>query len=65
VQPSSTAWSVVVPVKRPELAKTRLRALAGVHRADLARAIAADTVAAALAAHEVGGRGRHGRRESP
>jgi 2-phospho-L-lactate/phosphoenolpyruvate guanylyltransferase len=47
-------WSVVVPVKRPELAKTRLRTLAGPHRAELARAIAADTVAAALEARQVG-----------
>jgi 2-phospho-L-lactate/phosphoenolpyruvate guanylyltransferase len=47
-------WSVVVPVKRPELAKTRLRTLAGPHRAELARAIAADTVAAALVARQVG-----------
>jgi 2-phospho-L-lactate guanylyltransferase len=44
----------VVPVKRPELAKTRLRTLAGPHRAELARAIAADTVAAATRAQEVG-----------
>lgn len=47
-------WSVVVPVKRPELAKTRLRTLAGPHRAELARAIAADTVASALVALQVG-----------
>ena len=47
-------WSVVVPVKRPELAKTRLRTLAGPHRAELAQAIAADTVAAALGAGQVG-----------
>lgn len=42
-------WSIVVPVKRPELAKTRLADAAGAHRPDLARAFAADTVAAALA----------------
>lgn len=41
-------WSIVVPVKRPELAKTRLADAAGVHRPALARAFAADTVAAAL-----------------
>lgn len=41
-------WSIVVPVKRPELAKTRLADAAGEHRPDLARAFAADTVAAAL-----------------
>lgn len=44
-----TGWSIVVPVKRPELAKTRLADAAGIHRPDLARAFAADTVAAALA----------------
>jgi 2-phospho-L-lactate/phosphoenolpyruvate guanylyltransferase len=43
------AWSIVVPVKRPELAKTRLADTAGTRRPDLARAFAADTVAAALA----------------
>lgn len=43
-----TGWSIVVPVKRPELAKTRLADAAGAHRPDLARAFAADTVAAAL-----------------
>lgn len=42
-------WSIVVPVKRPELAKTRLAGAAGTHRPDLARAFAADTVTAALA----------------
>jgi 2-phospho-L-lactate/phosphoenolpyruvate guanylyltransferase len=41
-------WSIVVPVKRPELAKTRLADAAGEHRPALARAFAADTVAAAL-----------------
>ena len=54
MDPLSVPWSVVVPVKRPELAKTRLRTLAGPHRAELARAIAADTVAAALVAQQVG-----------
>lgn len=43
-----TGWSIVVPVKRPELAKTRLADAAGAYRPDLARAFAADTVAAAL-----------------
>lgn len=42
-------WSVVIPVKRPELAKTRLAAAAGEQRPALARAFAADTVAAAMA----------------
>lgn len=43
-------WSIVIPVKRPELAKTRLADVAGEHRPALARAFAADTVAAALSA---------------
>lgn len=42
-------WSIVIPVKRPELAKTRLAGAVGQHRPDLARAFAADTVTAALA----------------
>lgn len=42
-------WSIVVPVKRPEVAKTRLADAAGEHRPALARAFAADTVAAATA----------------
>lgn len=41
-------WSVIVPVKRPEVAKTRLADLAGPRRAALARAFAADTIGAAL-----------------
>jgi 2-phospho-L-lactate/phosphoenolpyruvate guanylyltransferase len=41
-------WSVIVPVKRPEVAKTRLADVAGTRRAALARAFAADTIAAAL-----------------
>lgn len=40
-------WTVVIPVKRPQIAKTRLADVAGAHRAALARALAADTVAAA------------------
>ncbi len=40
-------WSIVVPVKRPEVAKTRLADTAGEHRPALARAFAADTVGAA------------------
>lgn len=42
-------WSIVVPVKRPEIAKTRLAPAAREHRPALARAFAADTVSAALA----------------
>jgi 2-phospho-L-lactate/phosphoenolpyruvate guanylyltransferase len=49
----SVLWSVIVPVKRPEVAKTRLANLAGPRRAALARAFAADTIAAALTCSEV------------
>lgn len=42
------AWSLVIPVKVLARAKTRLAPLAGQHRAELALAMAADTVAAAL-----------------
>jgi 2-phospho-L-lactate guanylyltransferase len=45
-------WSLLVPVKRLGIAKTRL-ALADLPRADLALAMACDTVAAALAAAAV------------
>jgi len=48
MSPSAT-WSVIVPVKRPEVAKTRLADLAGSRRPAVARAFAVDTVAAALA----------------
>lgn len=41
-------WSIVVPVKTLIRAKTRLAAAAGPYRADLAVAVALDTVAAAL-----------------
>ena len=41
-------WCLVVPVKRLALAKTRLAAVAGPHRIDLALAFALDTVEAAL-----------------
>ncbi|MBT2213659.1 MULTISPECIES: 2-phospho-L-lactate guanylyltransferase [Actinomadura] len=41
-------WSLVVPVKVLARAKTRMSAAAGPHRPDLALAVAADTVAAAL-----------------
>jgi 2-phospho-L-lactate guanylyltransferase len=44
----SRPWYVLVPVKRLDLAKTRLGAVAGRRRSDLALAVAADTVAAAL-----------------
>ncbi|NED97007.1 2-phospho-L-lactate guanylyltransferase [Phytoactinopolyspora alkaliphila] len=42
-------WSIVVPVKRPEFAKTRLADTVGELRPHMARAFAADTVSAALA----------------
>ncbi|MFD0737058.1 2-phospho-L-lactate guanylyltransferase [Planotetraspora mira] len=41
-------WSIVVPVKTLIRAKTRLAGAAGPYRADLAVAIASDTVSAAL-----------------
>ena len=50
-----SSWAVVVPVKRLDLAKTRLTRFAGAHRARLASAFAADTVAAALACPSVEG----------
>jgi 2-phospho-L-lactate guanylyltransferase len=45
-------WSLVIPVKVLADAKTRLAALAGERRAELALALAADTVAAVLACPE-------------
>ena len=53
--PARLGWAVVVPVKRLELAKTRLTQYAGDHRERLASAFAADTVAAALACPAVAG----------
>ena len=46
---SPLTWSLVVPVKVLARAKSRLAVLAGPHRPALALAMAADTVAAALA----------------
>jgi 2-phospho-L-lactate/phosphoenolpyruvate guanylyltransferase len=46
-------WSLVVPVKVLARAKSRLADLAGPHRPALALAMAADTVAAALACQDV------------
>jgi 2-phospho-L-lactate/phosphoenolpyruvate guanylyltransferase len=43
------SWSIVIPVKVLALAKSRLTALAGPRRPALALAMAADTVAAAVA----------------
>lgn len=47
------SWALVVPVKRLHLAKSRLSDVAGARRADLALAMAADTVDAALRAPDV------------
>jgi 2-phospho-L-lactate guanylyltransferase len=48
------SWSVVIPVKVLAQAKSRLAALAGATRPELALAMAADTVAAAVACRAVG-----------
>lgn len=45
---SALAWSLLIPVKVLALAKSRLTGLPGADRAELALAMAADTVAAAL-----------------
>jgi 2-phospho-L-lactate guanylyltransferase len=47
-QVDSPAWTVVIPVKRTEIAKSRLAAAYPRHRRALARAFAVDTTAAAL-----------------
>lgn len=52
--PAAACWSLVVPVKRLERAKTRLTGFPAAVRADLALAMALDTVAAALATPSVG-----------
>ncbi|GAA1169276.1 2-phospho-L-lactate guanylyltransferase [Ornithinimicrobium humiphilum] len=49
-RPGGVYWHLVVPVKDASLAKSRLEAPAPLRRADLARAVAADTVEAACAA---------------
>ncbi|MBK5306728.1 MAG: 2-phospho-L-lactate guanylyltransferase [Frankiaceae bacterium] len=51
----AVAWGLVVPVKRLELAKTRLSAYGDTAREDLALAFALDVVSAALAADAVEG----------
>ena len=48
------SWSVVIPVKVLAHAKSRLAALAGASRPELALAMAADTVAAAVACGRAG-----------
>ncbi len=49
-RPGTLAWSLVIPVKVLAQAKSRLTGLAGQRRAELALAMAADTVAAAVGA---------------
>jgi 2-phospho-L-lactate guanylyltransferase len=51
--PDGPAWSLVIPVKVLAEAKSRLTGLAARRRSELALAMAADTVAAALAAPPV------------
>src|SRR5260221_7355088 len=51
---SPLRWSLVIPVKVLALAKSRLTGLSGPRRAELALAMAADTVAAAAACAVVG-----------
>jgi 2-phospho-L-lactate/phosphoenolpyruvate guanylyltransferase len=48
-QATPLSWSLVIPVKELARAKSRLSGLAGTRRAELALAMAADTVAAAVA----------------
>jgi 2-phospho-L-lactate guanylyltransferase len=48
-------WSLVIPVKVLAQAKSRLTGITGTRRAELALAMVADTVEAALAAPPVGG----------
>jgi 2-phospho-L-lactate guanylyltransferase len=48
-QATPLTWTLVIPVKALALAKSRLSGLAGPRRAELALAMAADTVAAAVA----------------
>jgi 2-phospho-L-lactate guanylyltransferase len=52
---TALSWTVLVPIKRLDMAKSRLRgALAGVPHDDLVLAMAMDTVSAALACPVVG-----------
>ncbi|GHH70453.1 2-phospho-L-lactate guanylyltransferase [Streptosporangium violaceochromogenes] len=53
--PESFDWTLIVPVKTLIAAKTRLARAAGPHRAELAVAIACDTVEAALRCPGVAG----------
>ena len=49
---NAPGWSVLMPVKVLDLAKSRLAALAGERRGELALALACDTVAAVLACEQ-------------
>jgi len=51
--PAALRWSLVIPVKLLAQAKSRLAGLTGAARAELALAMAADTIAAAAAAESV------------
>jgi len=51
---SKNLWSVIVPVKRLALGKSRLAAAAGAYRSELALAVATDTVGAVLRCPSVG-----------
>jgi 2-phospho-L-lactate guanylyltransferase len=53
-QATPLSWSLVIPVKELARAKSRLSGLAGTRRAELALAMAADTVAAAVACPAIG-----------
>ena len=50
---TKAAWVVVVPVKRADIAKSRLTGVTAEQRVELARAFPADCVAAALACDQV------------
>jgi len=51
---SKNLWSLIVPVKRLALGKSRLASAAGAYRSELALAVATDTVGAALRCAAVG-----------
>jgi 2-phospho-L-lactate/phosphoenolpyruvate guanylyltransferase len=53
-RPQPLSWSLVIPVKVLAQAKSRLTGIAGQRRSELALAMAADTIAAALGADSVG-----------
>jgi len=50
---TNAAWVVVVPVKRADIAKSRLTGVTAEQRVDLARAFPADCIAAAMVCDEV------------